>query len=172
MRSRVLLLLPLVATLAACAGGPPPDPVVVSLPELSERERERLYDGRSSSPPLLDINRELGESTRLWESDDLTWIETAQGWHARLRFVSPSARGVRIGLCMDPADLPVVLSVEESAGAIQVPAERIGVQCENESMYFLPLVQGEQVTLRFSSPPQPNPPEFELDIRRLQHRGN
>lgn len=79
MRSRVLLLLPLVAMLAACAGGPPPDPVVVSLPELSERERERLYDGRSSSPPLLDINRELGESTRLWESDDLTWIETAQG---------------------------------------------------------------------------------------------
>ena len=172
MRIRAFWLLPVVVSLFGCAGGPPPDPVVVNLPELSDRERQRLYDGRSSSPPLLDINRELGESTRHWDSEDLTWIETDQGWHARLRFVSPAALGVRIGLCMDPADLPVVLTVEESVGAISVPAERIGVQCENGTMYFLPLVRGERVTLRFSSSPQPNPPEFELDIRRLQHRGN
>lgn len=172
MKVRAFLLMPILASLAACAGGPPPDPVTVHLAALNAKEKQRLYDGRHSNPPLLDVNRQLEERQASWDSDDLTWIETPSGWHARLRYISPDARGLRIGLCMDPADIPVVLTVEESGGAIRVPAERIGVPCDNGSMYFLPLVKGETITLRFNAGDRPKPPEFELDIRRVQHRGN
>lgn len=158
--------------LGACAGGPPPDPIVVTLSELTAQEKQRLYDGRYSNPPMLDVNREVPDLAEKWDSDDLTWIETDAGWHARLRFVSPDARGLRIGLCIDPANVPVTVSIDESDGRLSVPASEIGSACEKRSMFFFPLVAGEQATLRFSSEPSPVPRDFDVFIRRVQHRGN
>lgn len=168
MTTRLSLLLACLL-LTACAGGPPPDPVVVQLPELTQDERQRLYDGRYKSPPLVDVNRELEDVAAEWDSEDLTWIETPQGWHARLRIISPEADGLRIGLCVDPAEIPLRLTVDEDR-SISVDFERIGVACDAGAMYFLPLVKGSAATLRFLSPPALNPGDFELHIRRVQHR--
>lgn len=172
MTIRLLMLSLSILLLSACAGGPPPDPVTVHLTALNAKEKQRLYDGRHSSPPLLDVNRPLNEDQKQWHSTDLTWKETAEGWHARLRFISPDAKGLRVGLCVEPADLPMTLSIEESGGAINVPASKLGVVCENQSMFFLPLVGGDTITLRFETPPRNLPPAFDLTIHRVQHRGN
>ena len=157
--------------LGACASAPPPDPMPVDYPGLSDAERDWLRDGAAKSPPVISVIRSPGSVKRQWRSNELAWKRAGDGRYARMRVTSPGASAVTLGICVRDLAGPVDISVDEvPVGEFAgVSLSSVADLCERGSLYWLPMVKGDSATLRFTMPAG-EPPEFLIELRELRHR--
>lgn len=166
-----LSLVSLALLLGACASTPPPDPMPVNYPGLSQAERDWLRDGAAKSPPVISVIRSSGSVKRQWQAGELAWKRAGSGLYARMRVTSPEASALTLGICVRDLAGPVDLSVDEvPVGEFAgVSLSSVAELCEGGSLYWLPMVNGDSATLRFTTPAD-EMPEFLIDLKELRHR--